>query len=91
MHNMFVIHIVSMCVRVSTHTICISLYVCMYVCMYNLVVMSLECGRRLGYLERTHACTRKSANFMQKQVRPGVEPRTFLLQVNVLAIVPPPP
>ncbi|MEQ2316415.1 hypothetical protein AMECASPLE_032300 [Ameca splendens] len=49
----------------------------------NLTGMSLDCGRKLGYPESTHAS--KGRNSMQKEPRPGVKPRTFLLQGNSAA------
>ncbi|MEQ2221390.1 hypothetical protein ILYODFUR_015445 [Ilyodon furcidens] len=48
---------------------------------FNLTGMSLDCGRKLEYPERTHA-RGEHANSMQKDPQLGVEPRTFLLQGN---------
>ncbi|MEQ2235125.1 hypothetical protein ILYODFUR_038436 [Ilyodon furcidens] len=48
----------------------------------NLTVMFLDCRRKLEYPERTHACRGEHANSMQKDLRPGFKPRTFLLQGN---------
>ncbi|MEQ2315227.1 hypothetical protein AMECASPLE_019891 [Ameca splendens] len=43
--------------------------------------MSLDCGRKPESLVRTHACTGRTCNSMQKDLQAGVKPRTFLLQV----------
>ncbi|MEQ2312484.1 hypothetical protein AMECASPLE_031506 [Ameca splendens] len=47
----------------------------------KLTVMFLDCGRKLEYPERPHACTWRTRRPMQKDPRPGFEHKTFLLQL----------
>ncbi|MEQ2209465.1 hypothetical protein XENOCAPTIV_030519 [Xenoophorus captivus] len=44
--------------------------------------MFLDCGRKLEYLERTHACTGRTCKLHAERAQPGVEPRTFLQKGN---------
>ncbi|MED6293265.1 hypothetical protein CHARACLAT_008902 [Characodon lateralis] len=53
----------------------------------NLTGMSLDRGRKLEYPVKTHACTGRTRKLsMQRDPRPGIEPRTFLLQGNSVTL-----
>ncbi|MED6287509.1 hypothetical protein CHARACLAT_017123 [Characodon lateralis] len=42
--------------------------------------MSFNCGRKPEYPVRTHTCTGRTCKLHAERPRPGIEPRTFLLQ-----------
>ncbi|MED6241323.1 hypothetical protein ATANTOWER_009110 [Ataeniobius toweri] len=44
--------------------------------------MSLDCGRKPEYPERTHHARGEHSNSMQKDPQPRIKPKTFLLQGN---------
>ncbi|MED6286356.1 hypothetical protein CHARACLAT_005146 [Characodon lateralis] len=48
----------------------------------NLIGMYLDCGRKPEYPVRTHACLGRTCKLHAERPRPGIEPRTFLLQGN---------
>ncbi|MED6235891.1 hypothetical protein ATANTOWER_001636, partial [Ataeniobius toweri] len=55
----------------------------------NLTGMSLDCGRKPEYPERTQECTERTCELHAERPRPGVEPRTYLLQGNSAPVQPP--
>ncbi|MEQ2255018.1 hypothetical protein ILYODFUR_009519 [Ilyodon furcidens] len=55
----------------------------------NLTGMSLDCGRKPEYPERTQECTGRTCELHAERPRPGVEPRTYLLQGNSAPVQPP--